>query len=45
MKVVAVSDHVTGGEATEPELTRMCDAMVARASMMNWAKAMAIFMT
>jgi hypothetical protein len=24
-------------------LTKMCDAMVASASMMNWAKAMAIF--
>ena len=43
MKVVIVSDHVAGGELTEPELTKMCDAMVASASMMNWAKAMAIF--
>jgi hypothetical protein len=43
-KVVTMSDQVTGGEATEPELTRMCEAMVAKASMMNWAKAMAIFM-
>jgi hypothetical protein len=43
MKVVTESDHVAGGELTEPELTKMCDAMVASASMMNWAKAMAIF--
>ena len=39
-----MSDQVTGGVGTDPELTRMCDAMVASASMMNWASAMAIFM-
>ena len=44
MKVATVSDRVTGGEATESELTKMCAAMVARASMMNWASAMAMFM-
>lgn len=44
MKVATVSDQVTGGEAAEPALTKIRAAMVARASMMNWASAMARFM-
>ena len=44
-KVVIRSDKVTGGTGTDPEFTRMCEAMAASASMMNWASAMAIFIS
>ncbi len=43
-KSVMASDQSAGGVATAPELTRICEAMAASASMMNWANAMAMFM-